>query len=298
MQTEVRVRLTPLLVAMRPRQWLKNGFVLPALVFSRHLFDAGFVARSLAAVGCFCALSSAAYLVNDVMDAESDRRHPGKASRPVAAGALAPGTALAAAAVLGSAGVAGAFGLTFRFGAIAVAYAAANLGYSLGLKRVVLIDILIVAGGFLLRALGGAAAIQVPISPWFVLCTFTLALFLAAVKRRQELLALEAEAAGHRSILEAYSVGYLDQVIAILTGATLVCYALYAMGVGAERAAGGHRMEWTIPFVLYGVLRYLFLVYRTGAGGNPTDVAWSDRPLQVAVLLWGVASVLGYYAAG
>jgi 4-hydroxybenzoate polyprenyltransferase len=290
------VALRPLVAAMRPREWIKNAFVLPALVFSRHLGDSAYVMTALAAVACFCVLSSAVYLLNDVADAQTDRMHPLKASRPVAAGRLAPGAALLAAACLAVGGLAAALVLSPRFGAILSVYAAANVAYSLWLKRVVLLDIMLVAAGFLLRAVAGAAVIRVPISPWFVLCTFTLALFLAAIKRRQELVLLQGEAPSHRPTLQQYSVGYLDQVIAVLTGATLVCYALYAMGVGAEGSASQRHMQWTIPFVLYGLLRYLYLVYQTGAGGSPTAVVWRDRALQATVAAWLLTSVLGYYA--
>jgi len=152
-----------------------------------------------------------------------------------------------------------------------------------------------VASGFLLRALGGALAIQVFISTWFILCTFMLALFLATIKRRQELVALEERAVDHRSILEAYSVPFLDQMISVLTAATLVCYALYAIGVGDTTGVGA-RMQWTIPFVLYGLLRYLYIAYHLGSGENPTYVVWKDRPLQICGVLWLLASGIGVYS--
>jgi 4-hydroxybenzoate polyprenyltransferase len=181
------------------------------------------------------------------------------------------------------------------FGCVAALYGAINLAYSLRLKHVVLLDVLSVAAGFLLRALGGALAIDVPISPWFTLCSFSLALFLAVVKRRQELVTLEQAAGAHRAILSQYSLPLLDQFIAVLTAATLVCYALYAMGVGDASGTANHHMQWTIPFVLYGMFRYLFLVHQQGIGDNPTAVVFADRPLQVNLLLWLAACVLGYY---
>jgi 4-hydroxybenzoate polyprenyltransferase len=169
-----------------------------------------------------------------------------------------------------------------------------NVAYSIRLKHVVLLDVLIVASGFLLRALGGALAIQVFISIWFILCTFMLALFLAVIKRRQELVALEGRAGKHRSILEAYSLPFLDQLISVLTASTLVCYALYAIGVGDSMGIGS-RMQWTIPFVLYGMLRYLYIAYHVGSGENPTLVVWRDRPLQICGVLWLIASGFGIY---
>jgi 4-hydroxybenzoate polyprenyltransferase len=283
-----------LLLSMRPRQWVKNAFVFPALIFSQHLFDWAYLSRSLAGALCFCLLSGAVYLLNDVADRQQDRLHPAKRQRPIASGKVPLAAALAVAAIGGALGLWGAFALERQFGYAALVYAALNLAYSLYLKRVVLVDVLIVASGFLLRALGGAYVIGVYISTWFVLCTFMLALFLAVVKRRQELVVLEREATGHRAILEEYSLPFLDQIIAVLTSGTLICYALYAMGVGDETGAA-HRMQWTIPFVLYGVLRYLYLVYHRGGGDNPTALVWSDRPLQINGALWLAASVLGYY---
>ena len=285
----------PLLLSMRPRQWVKNAFVLPALLFSGHLFEWSYVQVSLGAVLCFCTLSSAVYLFNDLLDREQDRAHPRKSRRPIAAGLLSPRAAGSAAVLLGGAGIAGAFGLNPSFGGVALLYALLNLAYSLRLKRVVLIDVLIVASGFLLRALGGAVALEVPISEWFILCSFMLALFLAVVKRRQERVALEESAGGHRAILEEYSLPFLDQIISVVTAATLVCYALYAMGVGETKESGRPQMQWTIPFVLYGMLRYLYVVYRKGGGESPTAVLWSDRPLQIDLLLWLAASFAGYY---
>jgi 4-hydroxybenzoate polyprenyltransferase len=284
-----------LLRSMRPRHWVKNGFVFPALIFSKHLFAWSHFSLVLGAAGCFCILSGVVYLINDVADVDRDRLHPQKSRRPIAAGELKVSIALSAAGLLLIAGLCAAFWLHSHFGVVALIYALVNFAYSFGLKRVVLIDVLMVASGFLLRALGGAVVIQVPISPWFILCAFTLALFLAVVKRRQELVTLEAGAGEHRAILEEYPLPFLDQIISILTSATLVCYALYAMGVGDEKGAVHREMQWTIPLVLYGILRYLYLVYRRGGGDNPTAVVWSDRPLQVTLLLWLVVSILGYY---
>ena len=287
--------ISQLLLSMRPRQWVKNIFVLPALVFSKHLFEWKYVRSSLGAVFCFCLVSGAVYLINDIFDAEQDRRHPVKSRRPIASGKISVVAALGAAGILMLLGLGGAFLLHHSFRLVMLIYAAINLAYSFRLKHVVLVDVLIVASGFLLRALGGALVIQVPISEWFILCSFMLALFLAVVKRRQELVTLEGGAGEHRATLEEYSLPFLDQVISILTSATLVCYALYAMGVGDETGTAHRHMQWTIPFVLYGILRYLYVVYHKGDGESPTAVIWTDRPLQIDLLLWLVASTLGYY---
>lgn len=286
--------LYQVLLSTRPRQWVKNLLVLAALVFSRHLLEWSYAVVAAAGAVCFCALSGGVYLANDVSDRERDRGHPTKGERPVAAGALGALPAALAAGVLLGGGLVASYLLHPKFGAVATAYAVLNLAYSFGLKKLVLVDILVVATGFLLRAVGGAVVIEVAISTWFVLCSFTLALFLAAVKRRQELVNLEGAAVAHRPALEEYGVEYLDQVISILTSATLVCYALYAVGVGE---GGSRGMQWTIPFVLYGILRYLYLVYRRDSGDNPTALLWQDRPLQVAVGLWLTTSVAALYLA-
>ena len=286
--------LYQILLSTRPRQWVKNLLVLAALVFSRHLFEWAYLAPSVLALGCFCVLSGGVYLVNDLQDVEGDRRHPRKALRPLAAGLLPARVAAAAALILFAGGLTLAFVLSPRFGGVAAAYVGLSLAYSYRLKHTVLLDVLCVATGFLLRALAGALVIDVEISVWFVLCSFGLALFLAVVKRRQELLKLEADAGGHRASLDSYSVIYLDQVISVVTSATLVCYALYAMGVG-EGASHTAGMRWTVPFVLYGVLRYLYLVYAEGEGDSPTAIVWHDRPLQYAILLWVLVSVAAVY---
>ena len=231
--------LYQLLLSTRPPQWIKNLFVLPALVFSGHALAAGYTLRALAGMGCFCLLSGAVYLCNDILDLAQDRLHPEKSRRPIAAGQVPISLAALTALLLFALGLAGAFWLRPSFGAVALLYALLNLAYSWKLKHLVLIDVLIVASGFLLRALGGALVIAVQISTWFILCTFTLALFLAVVKRRQELVGLAQGAGQHRATLEGYNLPFLDQVIAVLTSSALVCYALYATGVG-DSQTGAH----------------------------------------------------------
>ncbi len=278
---------------MRPRQWIKNVFVFPALVFSAHLFEVSYLVRSLGAALCFVLLSGGVYLFNDIFDRQYDRLHPRKRHRPIAAGHLSVALAWGAALTVLALALAGAFWLHAHLGWVAVLYAALNAAYSFRLKRVVLVDVLSVAACYLLRAVGGGLVIEVSISTWFAVCIFALALFVAVVKRRQEIVQLAAAAADHRAILKEYSLPFLDQMIAVLTAVTVVCYALYAMGVGGAEDA---RLQWTIPFVLYGVLRYLYLVYHRGQGDDPTAVVWSDRPLQVNALLWLAASLFGLYA--
>ncbi len=278
---------------MRPRHWVKNAFVLPALIFSKHFFDLSYLARCSGAVLCFCLLSGVVYLFNDIFDRKQDRLHPEKSQRPIAAGTLSVALAATVALAFLVFGLALAYWLHPNFGLVSLIYITLNGAYTLKLKHVVLVDVMIVASGFLLRALGGAMVIEVFISTWFIICTFMLALFLAVVKRRQEIVELADAAGDHRAILEEYSLPFLDQMISALTAATLVCYALYAMGVGDEKGA---QMQWTIPFVLYGMLRYLYLVYHRGHGDNPTTVIWSDRPLQINAVLWLAVSAWGLYA--
>lgn len=283
--------------SVRPRQWVKNVVVLAAVMFSEHLRDAAYVMPAVAAAGVFVLLSCAVYLINDLADADADRLHPDKAQRPIASGALSRTAATSAAVLLLLAGLGTALLLHRNLAIVAGIYAAINVAYSLGLKRAALVDILMVAAGFLLRAVAGAVVIDVAISTWFILCTFTLTLFLAAAKRRGELVRLQGDAVSHRASLGAYDVPFLDQLISVLASATLVCYALYAMGVGEGGVTASRQMQWTIPFVLYGVLRYLYLVHR-GEGDDPTALLWRDRPLQVTLLMWGLVSMGLVYGAG
>jgi len=279
---------------LRPRQWVKNVFVFAALVFAGRLADPTAVLRVGAAFGVFCVLSSAVYLINDVRDREADRRHPNKRRRPIAAGEIAPGTASAASVVLAVVALFAAFRLSGGFGAVAAAYLVLNLGYSFGLKKVVILDVMMVATGFLMRALAGALVLDVAISRWLVLCTGLLALFLGFVKRRQEITALDGGAAT-RPILKEYSLPFLDQMIAVVTGATVVAYSLYAFSPEVAQKLGTEHLGLTIPFVLFGIFRYLYLVHQRGVGENPTVVVMTDVPLILDVTLWGAAVVLALY---
>ncbi|HEX4825321.1 MAG TPA: decaprenyl-phosphate phosphoribosyltransferase [Candidatus Polarisedimenticolaceae bacterium] len=283
-----------LLVALRPKQWVKNVFVFAPLVFADRLFDAHAVALALATFVTFCLLSSAVYLANDVRDREADRLHPVKCRRPIAAGELSPAVAIAASVVLDAMALAAAFVIAPRVGGVATAYLVLNILYSFGLKRVVILDVMIVASGFLLRAAAGAFALDVLISHWLVLCTGLLALFLGFVKRRQEIATL-TDGLGTRAILREYSLPFLDEMIGVVTAATVVAYAFYAFDPKTAEKLHTEYMGLTIPFVLYGIFRTLYLVHQRGEGENPTGLFLSDRPLQVAVLSWGVSVVLLLY---
>ena len=275
-----------LIRAMRPHEWLKNVFVLAALVFAKRIFEPDDLLRSGLAFACFCLISSAAYLFNDIRDRESDRRHPQKCHRPIASGALRVSVAAIAALALALVALSGGFYAHPHFGIVLLIYAVVNIAYTLYLKHVVILDVMTIAMGFLLRAIGGAVAIQVSISSWFILCTVLLALFLCFAKRRQERVLLKAEAHNHRRILEDYSLQFLDQVIAIVTAGALVSYALYTMSPEVMEKLGNDRLNLTIPFVIYGMLRYLYLMYTQSEGGNPASTILGDAPLLIVCTLW------------
>jgi 4-hydroxybenzoate polyprenyltransferase len=285
-----------LLLSLRPHQWIKNVVVLAALVFSKHLFDGDAVALAALAFASFCALASAVYLVNDLADLEQDRLHPLKRTRPLASGALAPRAARLSAVGLAAAGLAASAWLGPGFLACASGYLALNLSYSFALKHVVILDVLSVALGFVLRAVAGAVAIGVHFSPWLLVCTILLALFLALAKRRHELVTLE-RAAAHRQILAEYTPYLLDQMIAVVTASCLTAYAFYTLAPETVEKYRTERLALTIPFVIYGIFRYLYLVHRKDQGGSPTDVLLTDRPLLVAVALCAIAMVLIVYTA-
>jgi 4-hydroxybenzoate polyprenyltransferase len=285
-----------LLVSLRPHQWLKNAVVLAALVFSKNLFDADALARAFLATAVFCALAGAVYLVNDLVDLERDRLHPVKRARPLASGALTPALGRAAAVLLFAAALAAAVALGRGFLLCAAGYLALGLGYSLAFKQVVILDVLAVALGFVLRAVAGAVAIGVHFSPWLLVCTILLALFLALAKRRHELVTL-GDAPAHRQILAEYTPYLLDQMIAVVTASCLTAYAFYTLAPETVEKYRTERLALTIPFVIYGIFRYLYLVHRRELGGSPTDVLLTDRPLLAAVALCAVAMVLIVYTA-
>ncbi len=280
-----------LLKAMRPHEWVKNLFVVAALVFSKHLFDPAFAIRAAGAFGTFVLLSSAIYLINDILDRDQDREHPEKRFRPIASGALSIPTAIVAALIFAATSIWFSFSLDVRFGWTACAYALQNVAYSFVLKHVVILDVMIVAMGFLLRAIGGAFAIDVGISSWFILCTMLLSLFLGFVKRRQEIVLLSDQAGSHRRILAEYETKFLDQLISIATAGTLVSYALYAMSPDVIEKLGTPYLYFTIPFVIYGLFRYLYLVYKKDGGGNPASTILGDPPLIANGVLWAATLV-------
>jgi len=287
--------LGTIIESLRPAQWVKNGFVFAALIFSRSITDWHRTVAVALAAADFCLIASAGYLLNDVLDAPEDRNHPVKRSRPVAAGRLSVRLALALAALLALVALAGAWALDPRFFLVVASYAGANLLYSLFLKHVMLLDVFVVALGFVFRVLGGGVVIHVEISAWLIVCTTLLALFLALTKRRHELVLLGGNASEHRSILAHYSPYFLDQLIGIVTASTLMSYALYTLSEDVAVKFPGKRLELTIPFVLFGIFRYLYLVHRNQQGGSPTRLLLTDRVLLLVVLLWAASVIFIIY---
>ena len=282
--------------ALRPHQWVKNLFVFAALVFARKLTVTGAVLDSLQVFAAFCALASAIYLVNDVADLERDRVHPKKRTRPIASGLVARRTALIMSAALAPVGLGLAFLLNVKTGVVLSVYAAMNLAYSFKLKHVVLLDVFIIAFGFLLRVVAGAFAIGVGVSPWLLICTFFVALVLAFCKRRQELVTLGEDAAAHRDNLASYSTVFIDKMISSLAAMTVMSYALYTIDARVMRRLGTDALVITVPLVLFGVFRYLYLVHQEGKGGSPTEVILTDRSVQaIALLLVATIVALIYF---
>ena len=289
--------MLPLIRALRPSQWSKNLFVLAPLVFAHRLSDPQALERALLAFAAFCAAASAIYLVNDLRDREEDRNHPLKRLRPIASGALSPAVAAIAAAVLAVAAAALVWPLGKSATGFLAAYVALNLAYSMGMKHVVILDVMAIAMGFVLRVLGGAAAIPVPVSKWLLLCTIFVSLFLAFSKRRHELTLLDTAAVNHRRVLESYSPAFLDQMINVVTASAVVSYALYATAPETVEKFHSDRLVYTLPLVLFGVFRYLYLTYQTPGEKNPTEAILRDPPFLINVALWGVAVVWIIYAA-
>jgi 4-hydroxybenzoate polyprenyltransferase len=264
----------------RPKQWTKNGFVLAGVVFAEKATEAFPVASALLAFLAFCALSGAVYATNDVLDVEEDRKHPIKRRRPVASGEISPRSAMVFAAVLAAAGLAVGFVVGPGVGLACVAYLALQAVYTPVLKHTPILDVMSISAGFVIRALAGVAAVGSPISPWLIVCTALLTLFLGFSKRRHEIASLGDGATIHRKNLRDYSVPLLDEMMNIMISATIIAYALYTFF-----AYKNYYMMASIPFVVYGVFRYMLLVHRNG-GGNPDTLLLRDRPLQIALLLW------------
>ena len=290
-------RALSLLRLLRPVQWAKNVFVFAPLVFSRHLFDPFFGERAILAFALFSLLSSVVYIINDIADRESDRLHPLKRMRPIASGEVPIGAALGVASVLAAACVVGTLWLGPRVVLVAAVYLGLNLGYSFGLKQVILVDVFIVASGFMLRVLAGAFAIGVLVSPWLVLCTLFVSVFLAVSKRRAEiLLNIAEESEMSRPVLRKYDIQFIEQMMTVTASGMAISYALYTVAERTVEVFGTENLIFTTVFVLFGIFRYLYLVRTHGTNDNPTQLLLSDGPIIFNMIAWFAVCVLIIYS--
>jgi 4-hydroxybenzoate polyprenyltransferase len=284
-----------LIISMRPRQWTKNLLLFAGIIFSENLRNAEMMRNAFLGFASFCFLAGAIYIFNDLHDIQEDLQHPRKRLRPIASGAVRPSIALVWGIVAAIAGLLLAFTITRTFAIAALIYFVLLGLYSFALKHVVIVDIMVIALGFVIRAIAGVEAIrlpnvEVPLTPWFIACALFLALFLAISKRRHELVLLNERASNHRAVLEEYSPAFLDQMVAIATSATVISYALWTTA-GFHK----HNMVYTLPFVLYGVFRYLYIVYQKQEGGSPESELLRDVPLLVNIALWLVTVLVVLY---
>jgi 4-hydroxybenzoate polyprenyltransferase len=284
--------------ACRPSQWTKNLVVFAAVFFTRKITDPTGLATASFAFILFSFLSSAVYIVNDILDRDEDRQHPQKRHRPIASGALPVPVAVAGGALLAITALVLGFRLSFPFGMTLLTYFVLNLLYSIKLKEVVGLDVLLISTGFVLRAIGGVEALvgrvdDVLLSPWLLVCTLFLSLFLALSKRRVELATLGDGAIGHRAVLAEYSKTLVDHLIVVVASSTIVAYTIYTIWPDTVSKFGTDNLVYTVPFVVYGIFRYLYLVFRKNTGGNPSEVLYKDRPILLTMLLWiGVTFII------
>ncbi len=290
------MNVSALIESLRPRQWHKNLFIFAPLIFSQSVTDWPLLQRSLLAFAAFCLLTGAVYVFNDLHDLEEDRHHPLKSQRPLASGRLGKPQAWVAFSLLSIGSLALAYALSPKYFAAALVYYVLQLAYSLGLKHIVILELFIIASGFLLRVISGGLVIEVSLSPWLLICTFLLALFLAMGKRRHELVLLEDEAQAHRPILKEYSPLLLDQMISVVTASTVVAYCLYTISDETVAKFGTTNLIFTVPFVIYGIFRYLYLVHQKNLGGSPEALILKDKPLLLALVLWIAVSAIILYA--
>jgi 4-hydroxybenzoate polyprenyltransferase len=283
-----------LLKSMRPRQWPKNVAIFAALVFDRQLTRIEPLERTLISFFLFCLISSAVYIINDIMDVEADRNHPEKKNRPIASGALPIPIAIAFAILLWAIAFPIAYMLSPYFAAIGAFYVLMNLAYSKWLKHIPLLDVFILAAGFVIRVAAGVTVISVErFSPWLYVVTTLLSLYLGFGKRRAELSLLASGAHTHRKVLDGYTIPLLDQLITIVSSTTLIAYSLYTFS--APNLPANHTMMLTVPFVMYGIFRYLYIIQVKNSGGAPEEMLLTDRPLQVAIGLWGITVLIIFY---
>ena len=286
--------LKDIISSLRVKQWLKNGFVFAALIFDRQLTNIVALRSTLMGVIIFCFLSSSVYVFNDVFDIKADQNHPVKKNRAIASGRVSKPTAILLAIVLGTGSLLWARAISIPFFYLCTIYLLMNLAYSKWLKHIPILDVMIIASGFVLRVAAGVSLIDVErFSPWLYMVTTLLALYIGFGKRRAELNLLAAEANQHRTVFNGYTLAFLDQLITIVSATTIVSYSLYTFS--APNLPSNHAMMLTIPFVVYGIFRYLYLIQVKQTGGAPEELALKDRPLQAAVLLWGLSVLVIFY---
>jgi 4-hydroxybenzoate polyprenyltransferase len=275
-----------LILTLRPRQWAKNLIIFAGIIFAKKFFELDYLLKTIAAFVIFCLLSGIVYIINDIVDRKADQKHPEKSKRPIAAGLLPVNTAIISAIVLTLFSLVFAYLLSLPFFFVALAYFILMLGYSFFFKKIVILDVLIVATGFALRTFAGTVVISVEISVWLFLCSILLALFLAISKRRHELVYLDNGGLSHRTVLGQYSKQLLDQFIAIVTASTIIAYSIYTIAPETVTKFHSKNLVLTIPFVLYGILRYLYLIYQKQLGGSPERVLLEDKPLIISIIVW------------
>jgi len=280
-------KIANVITSMRPKQWIKNGFVFAGLIFSKSFFKPESIFRSVCAFILFSLVSGTVYIMNDIIDRKRDALHPKKRFRPIASGKLQPFEAMMCALITLIISLTVAFMLDIWFSTILILYFIQAVIYSVSLKNVVILDVILIAMGFVLRTIGGAVVLHVRISPWLVVCTTLLALFLALNKRKNELLVLSKDAGSHRKILNEYTLELIDQMLSVVTSTTVISYALYTFN-----SEWSYRMMLTIPFVLYGIFRYQYLASTRDMGGSPELALLSDKPLLINIVLWVIVSII------
>lgn len=284
-------KISAFIKLLRPKQWIKNLFVFAPLIFAKHVFEYNYLITVLAAFVLFCLISSGVYILNDIIDCEKDRLHPKKKNRPIASGIVSKTEGGVLLLILLPLVLVASFFVDVYFGVVVLLYFVNNTLYSFKIKHMVILDVMSIAVGFLLRVIGGALVIRVDISPWILLCTLLLSLFLGFSKRRNELVVLEAGAENHRKILEEYSLEFIDNMLSIITASTVMAYSLYTFSTNNKN----YNMMVTIPFVLYGIFRYQYIIYKKKEGGSPEETVLSDIPLIVTIALWGLLSIVILY---
>ncbi len=287
--------LSEIIKSSRPQQWLKNFFVFAPLIFSQNVLNRPLALKSVLAFSVFCLVSGAVYIFNDIKDLEEDKRHPLKSQRPLASGRIKISHALIGFLALSIVSFVLAATLSRNFLLTVLVYFVLQLAYSIRLKHVVILDVFVIAAGFLLRVVAGGFAIEVYLSPWLLICTLLLALFLAMSKRRHELILLQEDAGAHRPILKEYSPHLLDQMISVVTASVVVTYCLYTISEETVAKFGTTNLILTVPFVIYGIFRYLYLVHQKAQGGSPETLILKDKPLLLDLILWILTASLILY---